>query len=264
MALFSMHNPLVFTFGILGNLVSFMVYLAPVPTFYRVYKKKSTEGFHSVPYVIALFSSMVWLFYAWDKADEFLLITINSVGCITEAIYVAIYIVYAHKKARILTLKLLLLLNVGGFGLIIILSHFLTNGSKRVQVLGWISVSVTTSVYIAPLSIMKQVIRTKSVEFMPISLSFFLILSAVMWFSYGLLLKDMYIAIPNILGLIFGVLQITLYMIYKRDAQDHKLPTHVNPNIIVSSDQIHPVSTLPLPIPQENKDENADDDKVEP
>ncbi|CAA3009534.1 bidirectional sugar transporter SWEET14-like [Olea europaea subsp. europaea] len=195
MALFSMHNPLVFTLGILGNLVSFMVFLAPVPTFYRVYKKKSTEGFHSVPYVIALFSSMVWIYYAWVKSNEFLLITINSVGCITESIYVAIYIVYAHKKARILTLKLLLLLNFGGFGLILILSHFLTNRSKRVQVLGWITVSVSTSVFIAPLSIMKQVIRTKSVEFMPISLSFFLILTAVIWFFYGLLLKDVYIAV---------------------------------------------------------------------
>lgn len=70
--------------------------------------------------------------------------------------------------------------------------------------------------------------------------------------------------LPNILGLIFGVLQMILYAIYKRDAQDHKLPTHVNPNIIASSDQIHPVSTLPLPIPLENKDENADDGIVEP
>ncbi|KAL2457280.1 bidirectional sugar transporter SWEET12 [Forsythia ovata] len=55
---------------------------------------------------------------------------------------------------HILTLKLLLLLDFGGFGSILILTHFLTNGSKRVEVLGWICVSLATSVYIAPLSIM--------------------------------------------------------------------------------------------------------------
>ncbi|XP_050257834.1 bidirectional sugar transporter SWEET12-like [Quercus robur] len=211
----STHSPLVFSFGILGNIISFVVFLAPVPTFIRVCKKKSTEGFQSVPYVVALFSAMVWLYYASLKSNEILLITANTIGCVVETIYIAIYIAFAPKQARIFTLRLLILMNFGGFCLILLLSHFLAQGETRVRVLGWVCVAFSVSVFAAPLSIMRVVIRTKSVEFMPFYLSLFLTLSAIVWHLYGVLQKDLYVALPNILGFIFGVLQMVLYMIYK-------------------------------------------------
>ncbi|KAI3860133.1 hypothetical protein MKX03_037092 [Papaver bracteatum] len=196
MGLFTVENPLVLTFGLLGNIISLMVYLAPVPTFY---KKKTTEGFQSLPYVVALFSSMIY--YAFLKSDAAFLITINSVGCVIETIYLAMYMVYAARKARVQTAKFLLFLNVGEFCLILLLTLLLVRGPNRVVVLGWVCVGFSVCVFAAPLGIMRKVIKTKSVEFMPFYLSLFLTLSAVAWFSYGLLLEDMYIAI--------------LYVIYK-------------------------------------------------
>ncbi|KAK4569143.1 hypothetical protein RGQ29_004512 [Quercus rubra] len=209
------HQTLTFAFGLLGNVISFMVFLAPLPTFYQIHKKKSTAEFQSLPYVVALFSSMLWIYYALLKMDAKLLITINAVGCIIEAIYLSVFLFYATKKARILTVKILLLLNILGFGLMLLLTLFLAKGSQRLQIIGWICLVFNLCVFAAPLCIMRQVIRTKSVEYMPFPLSFFLTLGAVMWFFYGFLLKDYYIALPNTVGFIFGIVQMSLYLFYK-------------------------------------------------
>ncbi|KAH1255163.1 Bidirectional sugar transporter SWEET14 [Glycine max] len=223
------HETWAFIFGLLGNVISFMVFLAPLPTFYQIYKKKSSEGFQSLPYVVALFSSMLWIYYALVKKDaSLLLITINSFGCVIETIYLAIFLVYAPSKTRLWTIKLLLMLNVFGFGGMLLSTLYLTTGSKRLSVIGWICLVFNISVFAAPLCIMKRVIKTRSVEFMPFSLSLSLTINAVMWFFYGLLLKDYYIALPNTLGFLFGIIQMVLYLVY-RNAKPQTLeePTKV-------------------------------------
>lgn len=192
-----------------------MVFLAPLPTFYKIYKKKSAEGYQSVPYVVALFSAMLWIYYALLKSNATFLITINSFGCVIETLYILLFIFYAPTKLRFQTAKVLLLLNVLGFGLMLALTMVLAKGEKRLKVLGWICLVFNLSVFAAPLFIMGKVIKTKSVEYMPFALSFFLTLNAVMWFFYGLLLKDYYIALPNVVGFVFGIIQMILYVIFK-------------------------------------------------
>ncbi|KAK7316216.1 hypothetical protein VNO77_35070 [Canavalia gladiata] len=96
------------------------------------------------------------------------------------------------------------------------LSEFVVHGPLGLQVLGWICVSVSVSVFAAPLSIVTQVVRTKSVEFMPFNLSFNLTLSAIMWFGYGLFLKDICIALPIVLGFVLDLLQMLLFIIYRK------------------------------------------------
>ncbi|KAL2519745.1 Bidirectional sugar transporter SWEET15 [Abeliophyllum distichum] len=258
MAIFDLHHPWTFAFGLLGNLVSIGVYLAPLPTFIRIYREKSTMGFQSFPYVIALFSSMLWMYYAFLKKNAILLISINSFGCVIETVYIFLYLLYASKKARNHTIKLLSFMDVALFVIIFLVSFFVFKGEIRVQVVGWICVAVSVCVFAAPLSIVFRVVRTRSVEFMPFPLSFSLTLSAIMWFAYGVFQKDRCIALPNVLGFVLGVLQMMLYGIYRNSKpvlnEEKKIPEHVMNIMILGTPEVHPVENL--------KDEKADAQEV--
>ncbi|KAL9666865.1 hypothetical protein QQ045_001209 [Rhodiola kirilowii] len=220
MTLFTTEH-LAFFAGLMGNIISFMVFLAPVPTFYTIYNKKSSEGFQSLPYIVAFFSASLLLYYAYLKKNAYMIISINGIGCMIELIYLTIFLVYATREARMFTFKLIFASNVGALGMIVLITLvFIKTNALRVTVVGWTCAIINLAVFAAPMSIMKQVITTKSVEFMPFSLSFFLTLCATAWFFYGLFVKDMYIAIPNVMGFIFGIAQMTLYMIYKNAKPD--------------------------------------------
>ncbi|XP_047938290.1 bidirectional sugar transporter NEC1-like [Salvia hispanica] len=228
MALFSVEH-LAFIFGLLGNIISFLVFLAPMPTFYTIWKRKSSEGFQALPYSVAFFSASLLLYYAFLKTGAYMIITINGIGCFIETVYLLIYVVYAPKKSKLFTMGFILIFNVGGLGLVMTVSLLAFHGANRVSLVGWICCIINLAVFAAPFSIMRRVIKTKSVEYMPFTLSLFLTLCATMWFFYGFFINDYYIAFPNILGFLFGIAQMILYFVYKNAKKDDTLNLEVDP-----------------------------------
>ncbi|KAK3418206.1 hypothetical protein EUGRSUZ_H04154 [Eucalyptus grandis] len=222
---FSNEKELAFIFGLLGNIVSFLVFLAPIPTFYAIFKKKSSDGYQSIPYVVALSSASLLLYYGVLKTNATMIISINAIGIVIELTYLILFLIYASTKEK---------------------------GPQRVDAVGWICAAFNLAVFAAPLSIMRRVIKTKSVEFMPFTLSFFLTLCATAWFFYGLFVKDMFIALPNTLGFLFGIAQMILYMIYKygnkklaetdKGSNQQEVSLDMEKMASISSAQQHPTS----------------------
>ncbi|KZV30434.1 hypothetical protein F511_34489 [Dorcoceras hygrometricum] len=259
MAAFGDHHPSPITFGILGNIVSILVYFAPFPTFVRIYKEKSTLGFQSVPYNVAFFSAALWLYYALLKHNAPLLVSINTIGCVIETCYIVTYLYFASRKSRFETARLFCLLNLVAFPIIFALTFFIFEDAELVQVVGWVCVAVSIGVFAAPLSIAFEVVRTRSVEFMPFPLSFCLTVSAVMWFAYGLLKRDLCVALPNVIGFFLGMLQMVLYGLFRKPPRpqavvvvdvvnnnnnnEDKFPEHVLSIIILGTPQVHPTNS---------------------
>ncbi|XP_065854186.1 bidirectional sugar transporter SWEET16-like [Euphorbia lathyris] len=207
---------LTFVIGIIGNLISLLVFISPIKTFCGVVKKKSTENYKVDPYITTLLSTSLWSFYGILNPDGLLILTINGTGVVFQSVYLTLFIIYAPKDKKIRTAKLVGLLNVGFVGLVIAVTLFAIHGRHlRLTVVGLLCSAFTIAMYAAPLSAMRLVIKTKSVEYMPFFLSFFLFLNGCVWGTYALLLKDFYIGVPNAVGFILGSTQLILYAIYR-------------------------------------------------
>ncbi|KAK9025419.1 hypothetical protein V6N11_038288 [Hibiscus sabdariffa] len=203
----------------------------------------------------------VWA-VAFGVLGAFLLITINSFGCVVETLYISIFLAYAPKKSKLSAMKLFAAMNMGMFSLILVVTHFLVKSSLRVQVLGWINVTISVCVFAAPLNIMARVIRTRSVEFMPFNLSFFLTLSAILWFSYGVFIKDFCVAVPNVLGFILGMLQMALYAIYRKSdnvvvEKKKNVPEETNNSIAAALSKLGSSEVHPIDIDIDNSNNNT-------
>ncbi|KAK8538853.1 hypothetical protein V6N13_009211 [Hibiscus sabdariffa] len=148
--------------------------------------------------------------------NNLLVSTINGAGAVIESIYVLIFIFYAPKKdkAKMLGLFTFVLTVFSAAALVSLLA---LHGNARKLFCGLGATIFSIIMYASPLSIMRLVIKTKSVEFMPFFLSLFVFLCGTSWFVFGLLGRDAFIAIPNGFGCGLGLMQLILYCIYRKN-----------------------------------------------
>ncbi|XP_010550789.1 PREDICTED: bidirectional sugar transporter SWEET3b-like [Tarenaya hassleriana] len=204
-----MEERLRLAFGILANAASLMLYSSPVLTFIKMIKKRSTGDFSCIPYIVTMMTCLLWMWYGLPVVSRGLenlsLITIGCIGFTLELSFVSIFFSLASSRARIqiiLTVVPLLLLACGIGAITTFAFH---DHRLRKAFVGSIGDAVCVAMYASPLVAIRQVVRTKSVEFMPLHLSVFTFLTSFTWMLYGLLSKDLFIAAPNFIGCPLGI-----------------------------------------------------------
>ncbi|KAK7351057.1 hypothetical protein VNO77_10206 [Canavalia gladiata] len=205
-----------FLFGIFGNVSALFLFLAPVITFKRVIKNKSTEKFSGIPYAMTLLNCLLsaWYGLPFVSPHNLLVSTVNGAGALIETIYVLIFIIFAPKKEKAKILGLFTFV-LSIFSAVVFVSLFALHGKSRKLFCGFAAAIFSIIMYGSPLSIMRLVIKTKSVEFMPFFLSLFVFLCGTSWFIFGLLGRDPFVAVPNGIGSVLGTMQLILYFVYR-------------------------------------------------
>ncbi|KAL8222771.1 hypothetical protein R6Q57_020170, partial [Mikania cordata] len=162
-------------------------------TFWRIMKKRSTEEFECVPYICTLLNSSLWTYYGITKPGSYLVATVNGFGVIVEIVYISLFLIYAPPRTRAKTATLVGIVDVFVFTGAVFLTQFGMEGEMRINVIGFMGAALNIVMYASPLSAMRLVWITKSVEYMPFLLSLFMFLNGAVWTFYAFLVQDLYL-----------------------------------------------------------------------
>ncbi|KAF3643747.1 Bidirectional sugar transporter SWEET1a [Capsicum annuum] len=134
----------------------------------------------------------VWYGLPFVSPDNTLLTVLASIGGVLEAIYVLIFLIFAPKREKF-KISGILFLVLSIFSIVAFVSVLTLHGDKRKLLCGLAFAITCIMMFGAPLTVMRLVIKSRSVEYMPFFLSLSIFNSSTSWAIYGLLGKDLFI-----------------------------------------------------------------------
>lgn len=170
-------------------------------TFWGIYKQKSTLEYSEYPYVFTLFNCALGLLYGspFVKPHSTMILTINGAGFVLETFYLISFLIFAPRKKKVMTLRLICGL-IMAFVMEVAITIFVLHTYRlRQMVVDSVGVGLSIIMYASPLCVVKFVIKTKSVECMPFLISLFNFLNALAWVAYSIVTRDLFIGTPVLL-----------------------------------------------------------------
>ncbi|KAK9669419.1 hypothetical protein RND81_13G128400 [Saponaria officinalis] len=156
--------------GMIGRSISFGLFLSSTCTELLSIKNKSIRKFHVDPYIATILNCVMWVTYGVPQVnpDHFISVLHNSFGLAIEIIYVLIFFYFSVDGC--LTRKKIIcgvIFEVIFTVIIVFITFILRTITTRTVFVGTLCVSFNILMYFSPLTVVKQVIKTKSVKYMP-------------------------------------------------------------------------------------------------
>lgn len=219
--------------GKLAPIFSILVFAAPIPTIRQVSRDKSVGSLPLLPYSSMVCSAFLWVTYGFLKSEPKIW-SANGVGLNLSVGYVWIFTRYCPKRSPTLPGSVQQHLQACAFvmGLTAMIAIILPNGTAS-QMIGNAGVVLCVGMFASPLAALKTVLETKSAKSIPLPFTVAAVINCFLWSVVGLLdMKDFNIYFPNLLGLMFGLIQVALKLCYGSGGEkDHTDSDHAVPLI---------------------------------
>ncbi|CAG9783617.1 unnamed protein product [Diatraea saccharalis] len=171
---------------------------------------RTTAEASPLPFLFGIVSSGLWLLYGLTKHDD-KIVLVNIIGVTLMTSYTVVFYIYTFKKSSLLKQIIIMVC----FILFVIGYLFVEEDNEELLCrLGLLACSLTLMTIAAPMSKLIYVLKVKSTECLPfpmILMSFFV---SSLWFLYGVIEEDSYLIVPNFIGGVLALMQLSLFVIY--------------------------------------------------
>uniref|UniRef100_A0A8C4WYA0 Sugar transporter SWEET1 n=1 Tax=Eptatretus burgeri TaxID=7764 RepID=A0A8C4WYA0_EPTBU len=171
--------------------------------------------------ILHLFAlDLLWLKYAlllWDLA----MLYVNTIAAIFQfsyTLYFYTYTVEKHNVKRVLIVTAIFLCSV-----LFYVKYLAVDDETAMYHLGLTCMASSVVSFASPLASVAEVMRTQCTECLAFSLCLTNFLVAIQWFIYGLIIKNNFVKVPNMLGSALCLVQLFLFVIYPRSKSQTRI-----------------------------------------
>ena len=218
----------------------------PIPTIRQIVRTGTVGDLPLLPYTTMVASCFVWFIYG-ILTRETLIWGTNIIELVLSVYYFVEFTNYAPRKSPTFPGSVLThirgVLGICAISIFIALFFF----DSRIPIIGDITVLLTIATFASPFAALKAVLQSQSSQAIPWAFTLAAFTNCFFWSVVGILdMKDVYVSIPEVSGLVMTLIQILLKL-YFGDRQNHN-----NDDAEYSAAAIHhgehPPVEMPFPV----------------
>lgn len=194
-----------------------------IPSVLEIWRQKSTGSKSPLTFVMLYVNGYIWTAYGVFAADWTVLIS-NATSIVLGLLYSGLFYSQIKDAPKRKNMERLVVVSFVFISLLSLLLYINSADTERpdeteaagIKISGVVGSISAVCLMGSPLAVMKLVIEKQNSIFLPIPITLCANLNAFTWTIYGLTRKDLFIIVPNTVGLVLGMVQICLLFAFQR------------------------------------------------
>ena len=211
--------------ALIASCLTVGLFTSPLKIAQEIRLNKATGAYSAIPYLAMALNCFFWSLYGYNLGDNAIIVP-NAIGIFVACLTLSTFKNNVEQDRQAAVTRQY---QIGAaIGAVLLSWAYLIppygNSKGRLGLLG---AALSISMFASPLATIRQVVTEKNSASLPIPMVIMGTLATIFWSLYGHAIGDMFILVPNVLGLTFSLLQLGLAGIYPRRAVTLARPTSI-------------------------------------